>query len=381
MSSPGAADLAGGSDGTNGAEVAAEQAPGRALADLARQIARRELLPAAGRLDISDAETIGACWRVMCDVGLDRALRSESEGGAGIGALDLLAVIEELAVGDAGIALAVLLANVAFVAMPSARAATLPPGARWAAVPVGWGAQLTIRQGRLEEISTLAFGAHGAHGLVFVLPASPGDDRSRCSVLCAQGSTPHLRREREEHQLGLSGAPAAMVAFSVADAQLRSGSSLDPWSGEQRRGGGCEAELCLFDLMRRGAAAIARGIARRAEQLALEYAQQRRQGGVAIVAHDAVRDMLGAMAVRRILRPAERIAEADARAFAIAEKILATDAALASATDAVQVFGGTGYMVETGVEKLMRDAQYCTLFPEPAWQASQELIALARSTT
>jgi len=64
---------------------------------------------------------------------------------------------------------------------------------------------------------------------------------------------------------------------------------------------------------------------------------------------------------------------------ALAVKIAATDAAVASTTDAVQVFGGTGYMVETGIEKLMRDAKYCQLFPEPNWVAQDELMRSERA--
>ncbi|MGA2319447.1 MAG: hypothetical protein ABSG95_01720 [Solirubrobacteraceae bacterium] len=48
----------------------------------------------------------------------------------------------------------------------------------------------------------------------------------------------------------------------------------------------------------------------------------------------------------------------------------------ASSSHAVQVLGGTGYMVETGIEKPMRDAKYCRLFPEHAWVAEDELMRL-----
>jgi hypothetical protein len=41
-------------------------------------------------------------------------------------------------------------------------------------------------------------------------------------------------------------------------------------------------------------------------------------------------------------------------------------------TNAVQVFGGTGYMAESGHEKPMRDAEYCQRFPEPNWVAHDE---------
>jgi len=134
-------------------------------------------------------------------------------------------------------------------------------------------------------------------------------------------------------------------------------------------------------LLRAGTAAIAHGIARRAYEMALEYAHARRQGGVAIIEHDAVSDMLSAMAVRLACWPqiaADHGSEID-QAQALAAKIAATDAAVASTTDAVQVFGGTGYMVETGIEKLMRDAKYCQLFPEPNRVAHDELMRSERT--
>jgi alkylation response protein AidB-like acyl-CoA dehydrogenase len=61
---------------------------------------------------------------------------------------------------------------------------------------------------------------------------------------------------------------------------------------------------------------------------------------------------------------------------ALALKIAATDAAVRSTIDAVQVFGGTGYMRDSGIEKLMRDAKYCQLYPEPNWVAQDELVHL-----
>jgi alkylation response protein AidB-like acyl-CoA dehydrogenase len=102
----------------------------------------------------------------------------------------------------------------------------------------------------------------------------------------------------------------------------------------------------------------------------------------AITEPEAGTDMLSAMAVRLACLP-QLAAGPDglqtAPSQAPAAKIAATDAAVATTTDAVQVFGGTGYMVETGVEKLMRDAKYCQLFPEPNWVAHAELLRLERA--
>ncbi|HET7177440.1 MAG TPA: acyl-CoA dehydrogenase family protein, partial [Solirubrobacterales bacterium] len=129
-------------------------------------------------------------------------------------------------------------------------------------------------------------------------------------------------------------------------------------------------------LLRAGCAAIARGVSRRAQEMALAYAQERVQGGVPIVEHDAVRQMLAAMSVRLAATPAPPGAELEQSA-ALAAKVAATEAAVATSTDAVQVFGGTGYMHETGVEKLMRDAKYLQLWPEPNWTADDALVKAA----
>jgi hypothetical protein len=187
-----------------------------------------------------------------------------------------------------------------------------------------------------------------------------------------------LRLERDFAQMGLRAAPAASV-------ELTGVSCAPALGGSDGRADGGSAELSVADadtLLRAGTAAIAHGIARRAYEMALEYAHARRQGGVAIIEHDAVSDMLSAMAVRLACWPGIAVDPAGLAvdpAQALAVNIAATDAAVASTNDAVQVFGGTGYMVETGIEKLMRDAKYCQLFPEPNWVAHDELMRSERA--
>ena len=182
---------------------------------------------------------------------------------------------------------------------------------------------------------------------------------------------PGLTLERDVAQMGLRAAPAASIEMTG----VKSAAATVDVNGSVTTASVASA----LALLRAGTAAIARGIARRAHEMALEYAQARRQGGVAIIEHDAVSDMLAAMAVRLACWPeiaTDPAGIAIDEAQALAAKIAATDAAVASTTDAVQVFGGTGYMVETGIEKLMRDAKYCQLFPEPNWVAQDELLTV-----
>ncbi len=329
------------------------------LLETARELARRELVPRAAALDAGEQDVLATCWRQLAEIGLDRALLAEEHGGSGLSVSDLLAAIEELAAGEGGIALCVLLANAALATLPSEHAAAIPGGARWALVPVRSGAEATVSDGRLEGSVASALGAYGTEGVVF---AVQGD---RPASIAVAAGTPGLELARDEAQMGLRAAPAASIGLTGIDAHADLTQS-DGASAPADAGG-------VLALLRAGTAAIARGIARRAYGMALEYAKARRQGGVAIIEHDAVSEMLAAMAVR-LSCPLPAAAGA---AAALAAKVAASDAAVASTTDAVQVFGGTGYMRETGIEKLMRDAKYCQLFPEPNWVAQDELMRLA----
>ncbi len=353
--------------------TAAERAEIRMMA---RELAQRELAPRAAALDAGSEDAMHECWRLLVELGLDRALLSEHHGGAGLGIPDLLVTIQELAVGDGGIAMSALLCNAALATLTGEQLAGVPAGTRWALVPAALGTEVTISDGQLDGGIACALGAHDADGLVILL------DGPAPAAWALDTSTSGCEIERDLAQMGLRAAPAAAIELtgvSPAPALDRSDSRTD---GESAQLGAAGA----LALLRAGTATIAHGITRRAYEMALEYAHARQQGGVAIIEHDAVSDMLSAMAVRLACWPAIAPARAPAPAVlaieetqALAAKIAATDAAVASTSVAVQVFGGSGYMVETGIEKLMRDAKYCQLFPEPNRVAHDELMRSERT--
>jgi alkylation response protein AidB-like acyl-CoA dehydrogenase len=346
------------------ATTAAERAEIRAMAS---DLARRELAPRAASLDIGSKDVLAECWHLLVELGLDRVLLDEQHGGSRLGISDLLESIEELAVGDGGIAMSVLLCNTALATLTDEQLTDVPAGARWALVPAASGTEVSISDGQIDGSVACALGAHGADGIVILL------DGPAPILWALDTGAGGCKIERDLAQMGLRAAPAASIEVTGVSCSSELG-------GSDGRADGGSAELGVagaLALLRAGTAAIAYGIARRAHQMALEYAHARQQGGVRIIEHDAVSDMLSAMTVRLACRP--EIAADPARlvvdgAQALAMKIAATDAAVASTTDAVQVFGGTGYMVETGIEKLMRDAKYCQLFPEPNWVAHDELM-------
>jgi alkylation response protein AidB-like acyl-CoA dehydrogenase len=123
---------------------------------------------------------------------------------------------------------------------------------------------------------------------------------------------------------------------------------------------------------RLGIAAQALGIAGRCLDLAVEYASERRQFGRPVGEFQGVRLPLADLAARveaaRALlqrTASERDAGApaeDVGARAAMAKLLAADLAMACATQAVQVYGGYGYVKDYPVERFFRDAKACQLY-------------------
>ena len=342
-----------------------ESAERQEVVALARELGKRELAPHALELDERRPGALDAAWGHVAEVGFDRALLAVDDGGVGLDAGSLLLCLEEIAAGDGGVALLMLLSNAALAALPPERAAQIGEAERWALVPapnarLGTGARIAIGSdagGRPTITGALcpAPGALGADGIVVVAGGAEP------AVLALEAGAPGLQIEACEPLLGLKSAAAGRISFSGAEAEATTPAA--------------EAQLAAdasLALLRAGSAAIARGVARRAHELALEYAHARIQGGVPIVRHDAVSEMLVSMSVRLAAPPS---IGTDSRAALVA-KIAASEDAVAIATDAVQVFGGTGYMHETGVEKLMRDAKVLQLWPEPNWIAGEELVGV-----
>lgn len=107
------------------------------------------------------------------------------------------------------------------------------------------------------------------------------------------------------------------------------------------------------------------GVARAAYEHALEYAHERKQGGVPIIQHQSVRSRLFGMyrkveAARALARRVvvhNATAPVPALQGAIASKITGTQTAFEVASEAVQIFGGAGMSREYPIEKLLRDAR------------------------
>ncbi|MFC1514270.1 acyl-CoA dehydrogenase family protein [Candidatus Omnitrophota bacterium] len=151
----------------------------------------------------------------------------------------------------------------------------------------------------------------------------------------------------------------------------------------RREGTGFIATMKTFDQSRPGVAAQAVGIAQGALELAIAYAHSRVQFGQKISSFQGIQWMLADMATkveaaralvyaaaRSVDRGDKNIAAASAQA-----KLFAAEMAMEVTTDAVQIFGGYGYMRDYPVEKFMRDAKITQIY-EGTSQIQKGIIAL-----
>ncbi len=137
-----------------------------------------------------------------------------------------------------------------------------------------------------------------------------------------------------------------------------------------KEGLGFVQAMRLFDRSRPGIGAQAVGIAQGALEAAVDYAQQRVQFGQPIITLPVVQDMLAEMATqveaaRALVYAAARTVDSSNKRVteeAAMAKVFASDVAMKVTTDAVQVCGGTGYMKDYPVEKMMRDAKITQIY-------------------
>ena len=146
-------------------------------------------------------------------------------------------------------------------------------------------------------------------------------------------------------------------------------------------GEGFKVAMQTFDRTRPDIAAGACGIMRRSLDESARYALERKTFGTAIANHQAVQFMIAEMAMKyeatrlMMLKAAWQIDNGEKSSIVSSySKAFGADSAMQVATDAVQVFGGNGYMRDYPVEKLMRDAKILQIY-EGTSQVQRMVIA------
>ena len=167
--------------------------------------------------------------------------------------------------------------------------------------------------------------------------------------------------DKKEDKLGQRASNTATISFD--DVEILAANLL----AEENHG--FKLAMMTLDRTRPGVAAMATGIARAAFEFAVEYSKERVQFGVPIAMHQAVQFMIADMATdieaSRLLtwKSAAMLDEGERNTLVSSHaKRFAADAAMKVATDAVQIYGGYGFIKDYPVEKLFRDAKIMQLY-------------------
>jgi len=150
-----------------------------------------------------------------------------------------------------------------------------------------------------------------------------------------------------------------------------------------KEGMGFIVTMRTFDMSRPGVAAQALGIAQGALELAVKYAKERHQFGKSISSFQGIQWMLADMATeveaaRALVYSTARMVDAgikDVAKESAMAKLFASDVAMKVAVDALQIFGGYGYMRDYPIEKYVRDAKITQIY-EGTNQIQRNIIAL-----
>ncbi len=167
--------------------------------------------------------------------------------------------------------------------------------------------------------------------------------------------------DKKEDKLGQRASNTATITFN--DVEVPAENLL----GEENKG--FKLAMMTLDRTRPGVAAMATGIARAALEFAVEYSKERVQFGVPIAMHEAIQFMIADMATdveaARLLtwKSAAMLDNGERNTLVSSHaKRFAADTAMKAATDAVQIYGGYGFIKDYPVEKLFRDAKIMQLY-------------------
>lgn len=349
------------------------------LRRMAHDFAANEIVPVAAELDESGKFPHEIIAKAR-EVGLINFNIPEQYGGMGASVLEECLIMEEIGWGCSGVGTALTINNLA--AIPIKLAGTEEQRKEWLGRMVdGALASYAVTEPNagsdVAGIETFAakhgdeyvltgtktFISNASEAEFFVIFARTERESRHKGISCfiVERDRPGFSVSKKFDKLGQRCADTAEI--SLQEVAIPASHRLGP------EGSGFLIAMQVFDYSRPVVAAMAVGVARRAMEEALRYAQERNAFGQPIVNFQAVGHMIADMAIHieaaRLLcwkaawncdqgKPNSKEA-----AFA---KAFAADMAMKTCVDAVQVFGGYGYMKEYPVEKLLRDVKVFQIY-------------------
>ncbi len=364
------------------------------IKDLAAQVAKEKIAPIAAELD----ETGEFPWEIvktLAKADLYRVFIPTEYEGMGGGIVEMCLVVEELSKACGGIALCYAASGLGTIPiilfgteeqkkkyLPRLAAgeilgafALTEPNAGSDAAGVKTSAKKDgdsyVLNGTKQWITN---GGEASIYTVIALTDPTRGVRGSSAILVEKG-TPGFDFGKKENKMGIRASTTRELIFQ--DCKVPTSNLL------AKEGMGFLVAMKTLDQSRPGVASQAVGIAQGALDKAVAYSRERIQFGKPISSFQGIQFMLADMATqveaaRALTYQAARSIDAgdkDVAKIASMAKVFASDTAMKVTVDAVQVFGGYGYMKEYPVEKMMRDAKITQIY-EGTNQIQREVIAL-----
>lgn len=363
------------------------------IRDLARQIAEEKIAPVAAQYDES-GEFPWDIMKVIAESDLFGIFIEEKYGGTGGGIMELSLATEEFSKACGGIA--VCYAASALGAFPIILHGTeeqkqkylpdIASGKKLAAFALteagagsDAGAVATTAKKEGDQYilnGTKQWITNGGEAEVYIVIAITDKTKGSrgASAFIVEKGAPGFEFGKKENKMGIRASTTNELIFN--DCKIPRENILG------KEGLGFIVAMKTFDKSRPGIAAQAVGIAQGAFNHAIKYAKERVQFGKPISSFQGVQFMLADMATqieaaRALTYFAARIIDSGAKdisKISAQSKLFASDVCMKVTTDAVQIFGGYGYMKEYPVEKYMRDAKITQIY-EGTNQIQRGIIA------
>jgi len=353
----------------------------REIKTLIRTIAEEKVLPVRAELDEKE-EFPWAIMKVLADTDMFRVYIPEEYGGLGGGILALCLVVEELSRVCSGVAVSYAASTLGSLTLleygtEEQKRKYLPDiasGKKLAAFALteataGSDASAikttaTRTSGGYILNGTKQFITNGGEAELYTIIALTAKEKGArgASAFLVEKGTPGFSFGKKEKKLGIRASATRELVFE--DCLVPEENMIG------REGMGFILTMKLLDRSRPGLGAQALGLAQGALEAAVDYARKRIQFGHPIIAQQAVQHMLADMAIqveaaRALVYAAARTIDSGAKNFtqeSAMAKVFASDTAMRVTTDAMQIFGGVGYMRDYPIEKMFRDAKITQIY-------------------
>jgi acyl-CoA dehydrogenase len=354
--------------------------PQEELRRVAREFAQKEIVPIAMRYDQS-GEFPWEIYRKAYDIGLVNPSVPAAYGGGGLSALECCLIVEELGAACAGITTSIMVNDLALMPIlvdgsEEQKHTFLTPfcssfslGAFCLTEP-GAGSDVASMSttARLDGDSYILNGAktfitNGSVASLYTVFATRDRSLGHKGIagFIVPADTPGVSHGKKFDKMGQRASDTAEVIFD--EVRLPRANLL----GQEDEG--FKIAMVTLDRTRPMIAAMSVGLARAALEAAIQYAKERQTFGMPIGHHQAVQLLLADMAkdieAARLLtwQCAWLIGQGQrATKESSFAKCFASDIAMRVTTDAVQIFGGYGYMKDLPLEKYMRDAKLMQIY-------------------